>query len=73
MRGGLRARELSKVKAYLVDGLLALIVATTHAGAALPAHSINLINEDDARGLGLGLHSNCSTQAMGAGARVGKY
>jgi hypothetical protein len=39
----------------LVDGLLPLIVSTTKAGTTLSADGINLINEDDARGLGLGL------------------
>jgi maleate cis-trans isomerase len=41
----------------LVDGLLALVVATTQAGTTLATHSINLIDEDDAGGLGLGLRT----------------
>jgi hypothetical protein len=41
----------------LVDGLLALVVAASHAGAALAAHRVNLIDEDDAGGLGLGLQA----------------
>ena len=39
----------------LVQGLLALIVATAHAGAALAAHSIDLVDEDDGRCILLGL------------------
>lgn len=37
----------------LVDGLLTLVIAATHAGTTLPAHSINLIDEDNAGCLGL--------------------
>ena len=37
----------------LVDGLLTLIIATTHASTTLSANSINLINEDNARRLSL--------------------
>lgn len=51
-RVALKAIHLSQ---QLVDGLLALIIATTQAGATLTADGINLINEDDARGLSLGL------------------
>ena len=39
----------------LVDGLLALIIAAAHAGATVPAHRVDLVDEDDARRLGLGL------------------
>mmetsp|Transcript_39127 Transcript_39127/g.61569 ORF Transcript_39127/g.61569 Transcript_39127/m.61569 type:complete len:482 (+) Transcript_39127:648-2093(+) len=39
----------------LIQGLLALIVATAHAGAALPADGVDLIDEDDAGRLLLGL------------------
>ena len=39
----------------LVDGLLTLIIAAAHACATLSAHGINLIYEDDAGSLGLGL------------------
>ena len=33
----------------LIQGLLALVVATTHAGAALATNGIDLVDEDDAR------------------------
>ena len=33
---------------HLIQGLLALIVAAAHAGAALPTDGVNLIDEDDA-------------------------
>ena len=39
----------------LVERLLALVVAATQAGSALTSHSIDLIDKDDRRGLGLGL------------------
>ena len=41
----------------LVDGLLALIIATPHAGTPLSSHSINLINEDNAWSLCLCLQT----------------
>jgi hypothetical protein len=46
-----------KSGSHLVDGLLTLIVATTHTSATLAADSINLIDEHDAGGLGLGLQA----------------
>ena len=39
----------------LVERLLALVVAAAQAGSALTSHGINLIDEDDRRGLRLGL------------------
>jgi hypothetical protein len=51
----------------LVDGLLPLVVSTAHAGTTLASDSINLINEDDAGGLCLGLHGvlqNVKTNAL---------
>src|SRR4029079_13882841 len=39
----------------LVEGLLALVVAATEAGAALAADRVDLVDEDDARRLALGL------------------
>ena len=39
----------------LVQRLLALVVATAHAGATLAAHSIDFIDEDDGGGVLLGL------------------
>ena len=33
----------------LVQGLLALVVAAAHAGAALAAHGVDLVDEDEAR------------------------
>ena len=42
----------------LVERLLALVVAAANAGAAGAAHGINLIDEDDARGVLLGLHAH---------------
>ena len=39
----------------LVQRLLALVVATAHAGTALAAHSIDLVDEDDGGGVLLGL------------------
>ena len=39
----------------LVERLLALVVAAAQAGSALTSHSIDLIDKDDRRGLGLGL------------------
>src|SRR5690606_41943690 len=40
---------------HLVQGLLALVVATAHARAAVTAHGIDLVDEDDARRVLLGL------------------
>ena len=39
----------------LVEGLLALVVAATEAGAALAADRVDLVDEDDARRVALGL------------------
>ena len=39
----------------LVEGLLALVVATAEAGATVPADGVDLVDEDDRRGVGLGL------------------
>jgi hypothetical protein len=38
-----------------LSGLLALVVAAAHAGAAVPADGVDLVDEDDRRGVGLGL------------------
>ena len=51
----------------LVDGLLALVVATAHAGATLAAHSVDLIDEDDAGSLALGL---CRDKGKGSSSAV---
>ncbi len=48
-------RRARCVGAHLVDRLLTLVVASTHAGTALAADGINLVDEDDAGRLGLGL------------------
>ena len=39
----------------LVEGLLALVVAAAHAGATVPANGVDLVDEDDRRGVLLGL------------------
>ena len=39
----------------LVERLLALVVAAAEAGAAVPADGVDLVDEDDGRGVGLGL------------------
>ncbi len=39
----------------LVQRLLALVVPTTEAGAAVPAHGVDLVDEDDRRRVRLGL------------------
>ncbi len=39
----------------LVEGLLALVVAAAHAGAAVPADGVDLVDEDDRRRVLLGL------------------
>ncbi len=39
----------------LVEGLLALVVTAAHAGAAVPADGVDLVDEDDGRGVLLGL------------------
>jgi len=50
------ALESIHLSQQLVDGLLTLVVTTTHAGATLPADCVNLIDEHDARRLGLSLY-----------------
>ena len=40
---------------HLVQRLLALVVPAAHAGATVPADSVDLVDEDDRRGVGLGL------------------
>ena len=40
---------------HLVERLLALVVAAAHAGAAVPADGVDLVDEDDRRGVLLGL------------------
>ena len=39
----------------LVEGLLALVVTAAEAGAAVAAHGVDLVDEDDARGVLLAL------------------
>src|SRR5690606_2222564 len=39
----------------LVAGLLAFVVAAAHAGAAVAANRVDLVDEDDRGGVGLGL------------------
>ena len=45
----LAAGEAVHLHQQLVQGLLALVVAAAHAGAALAAHRVDLVDEDDAR------------------------
>src|SRR3546814_13516659 len=40
---------------HLVEGLLALVVTTAEAGATVAADGVDLVDEDDRRGGGLGL------------------
>src|SRR3546814_9281750 len=40
---------------HLVQGLLALVVPAAHAGAAVAADGVDLVDEDDRRGVLLGL------------------
>ena len=47
--------ESVHLRQQLVDGLLPLVVSSSHSGATLPSDGIDLVDEDDARGLGLGL------------------
>ncbi len=49
------ALEAVHLDQQLVQGLLALIMAAAQAGAAMPAHRIDFIDEDDAGGVLLGL------------------
>ena len=45
----------------LVDGLLTLVIATSHSSTTLAANRINLIDEDNARRLLLGLQNAKNT------------
>mmetsp|Transcript_41247 Transcript_41247/g.69396 ORF Transcript_41247/g.69396 Transcript_41247/m.69396 type:complete len:317 (+) Transcript_41247:1485-2435(+) len=49
------ALETIHLSQQLIDGLLAFIVATTHACTTLTTDSVQLINENDAGSLGFGL------------------
>lgn len=51
-RVGLEAVHLDQ---HLVEGLLALVIAAAHAGAAMAADSVDFVDEDDARRLLLGV------------------
>lgn len=51
----LKAVHLSQ---QLVDGLLALVIASAHPSATLPADGINLVDEHDAGSLRLSLRSS---------------
>ncbi len=67
----------------LVEGLLALVVAAAHAGAAVPADGVDLVDEDDGRGVRLGLLEQVADPAgadtdehldeVGAGDRVERH
>ena len=52
-----RQRSAARLCTKKAD-LLTLVIAAAHAGAALPADSVDLINEDDARRLLLGLQGS---------------
>jgi hypothetical protein len=58
---GLAVRATShrqlRTRQQLVERLLALVVAAAHAGAAGATHRVNLINENDAGGVLLGLRA----------------
>ncbi len=64
----------------LVEGLLALVVAAAEARTAVPADGVDLVDEDDRRGVGLGLLEQVADAAgadadehldeVGAGDRV---
>ncbi len=49
------ALEAVHLDQQLVQGLFALVVTAAQAGAAVPAHGIDFIDEDDAGGVLLGL------------------
>lgn len=68
------ALEAVHLSQQLVDGLLALVVAATQAGTTLAADSVDLINEDDAGRLGLGLGAGGIHGAgrQGAGMQVSR-
>ena len=67
----------------LVEGLLALVVAAAHAGAAVAADGVDLVDEDDRRGVLLGLLEQVADPAgadadehldeVGAGDRVERH
>lgn len=59
------ALEPVQLRQHLVDGLLALVVPAAHAGAALAPDGVDLVDEDDAGRLGLGLLEEI-THARGA-------
>ena len=48
-------REAVHLDQQLVEGLLALVVTAAHAGAAVAADGVDLVHEDDAGGVLLGL------------------
>jgi hypothetical protein len=48
----------------LVEGLLALVVATADAGATAAAHRVDLVDEDDARSVLLGLLAGPYTRPL---------
>ena len=49
------AFEAIHLRQQLVEGLLPLVVATTKAGTTLTTNGVDLVNEDDAGGIFLGL------------------
>ena len=67
----------------LVERLLALVVATAHAGATLAAHGVDLVDEDDRGGVLLRLveqvaHTRCAEadehfDEVGAGHRIERH
>ena len=62
---GLVLLEAVHLDQQLVEGLLALVVAAAHAGAALAADGVDLVDEDDGGGCLLGLreevaHAGCA-------------
>ena len=67
----------------LVERLLALVVTAAHAGAAVPADGVDLVDEDDRRGVRLGLLEEVADPAradtdehldeVGAGDRVERH
>jgi hypothetical protein len=67
----------------LVERLLALVVTAAHAGAAVPADRVDLVDEDDRRGVRLGLLEQVADPAradtdehldeVGAGDRVERH
>src|SRR5208337_4277653 len=47
--------EAVQLDQHLVQRLLALVMATAEAGAAVPTHGVDLVDEHDRRGVRLGL------------------